>query len=199
MSRPDSLAELAIRDFVVIEDFLTAPDIDALRTDLIRRFAQGAARPAGVGHGRGFRVQTSVRGDSILWFDPHALNAAQQAYWQAMERLRVALNRSYYLGLEIFEAHYAHYPAGNGYARHRDVFSDDDARSISCSLYLNPAWDAADGGALRLYTGTTPHDILPAAGTLVVFSSRSLEHEVLPARRDRYSVTGWFRRRPFME
>ena len=199
MSCSNRIAELAERDFVVIADFLPMPDVDALRGDLIRRFAQGAARPAGIGHGRGLRVQTAVRGDSILWFDPHALNAEQQRYWQAMERLRVALNRSHFLGLEMLEAHYAHYPAGRGYARHRDVFADDDARSISCSLYLNPAWDAADGGALRLYTGTTTHDILPAAGTLVLFSSRSLEHEVLPARRERYSVTGWFRRRPFME
>lgn len=197
--RLDRIAELVRHDFVVIEDFLTAPAIDALHADLNRRFARGDARPAGVGRRHRFRVATAVRGDHILWFDPLALSAPQQRYWRAMEQLRVALNHSHLLGLDTFEAHYAHYPAGRGYARHRDVFADDDARIISCSLYLNPAWAAADGGALRLYTEATAHDILPTAGTLVLFSSRSLEHEVLPARRDRYSVTGWFRRRPFME
>ena len=35
----------------------------------------------------------------------------------------------------------------------------------------------------------------PAGGTLVAFLSDRVEHEVLPARRDRIAVSGWFRRR----
>lgn len=33
-------------------------------------------------------------------------------------------------------------------------------------------------------------------GTLVVFLSEEFEHEVLPAKRDRYSIAGWFRVNP---
>jgi SM-20-related protein len=40
----------------------------------------------------------------------------------------------------------------------------------------------------------TSHDILPLGGRLVLFLSDLIEHEVLPARRERYSITGWFRR-----
>ena len=36
---------------------------------------------------------------------------------------------------------------------------------------------------------------LPSAGTLVLSISAELPHEVLPATRERLSLTGWFRRR----
>ncbi len=39
-------------------------------------------------------------------------------------------------------------------------------------------------------------DVAPIGGRLVIFRSDQFEHEVLPARRERLSFTGWFRRRP---
>jgi SM-20-related protein len=66
---------------------------------------------------------------------------------------------------------------------------------LSCVLYLNDGWRAEDGGALRLYLPTRHCDVLPRAGTLVAFLSERFEHEVLPAQRERLSLTGWFRRR----
>ena len=54
-----------------------------------------------------------------------------------------------------------------------------------------------DGGQLRIYTGGGASvDVLPQGGRLVAFQSDRFEHEVLPARRERMSFTGWFRRRP---
>jgi SM-20-related protein len=38
-------------------------------------------------------------------------------------------------------------------------------------------------------------DVLPEGGTLVAFLSERFQHEVLPARRERLALTGWFRRR----
>jgi SM-20-related protein len=35
--------------------------------------------------------------------------------------------------------------------------------------------------------------VLPSFGTIVVFLSEEFPHEVLPAKRDRYSIAGWFR------
>jgi len=40
--------------------------------------------------------------------------------------------------------------------------------------------------------GEKVRDILPAAGTLVMFDSVSLPHEVLETRKERYAVQGWF-------
>jgi SM-20-related protein len=70
---------------------------------------------------------------------------------------------------------------------------------VSVVLYLNLDWGEADGGRLRLYlerAGEPPfEDVVPEGGTLAVFLSERFAHEVLPAARERLSLTGWFRRR----
>ena len=81
------------------------------------------------------------------------------------------------------------YPPGAFYRRHLDRFASDDRRALSCVLYLNEAWRAEDGGALRLYLPGRHRDVLPRAGTLVAFLSERFEHEVLPAQRERLSLT----------
>jgi SM-20-related protein len=112
------------------------------------------------------------------------------------EELRRACNRTLTLGLFEFECHYALYPPGASYSRHRDRFRDDDARVLSCVLYLNEDWRSGDGGALRLHLDhKDPLDIAPVGGTLVAFLSGAFDHEVLPARRARIALAGWFRRR----
>ena len=72
---------------------------------------------------------------------------------------------------------------------------------------LTPDWAAADGGELVLYTDTGAEAgvgqngagspaavrVLPTFGTMVFFLSEKFPHEVLPARRTRYSIAGWFR------
>jgi SM-20-related protein len=42
-----------------------------------------------------------------------------------------------------------------------------------------------------MYVPDGPVDILPLAGRLVCFRSDQIEHEVLPATRERLSLTGW--------
>jgi len=47
-----------------------------------------------------------------------------------------------------------------------------------------------------LYAHEYDHEgikVVPLFGTIVVFLSEEFPHEVLPARRDRFSVAGWFR------
>ena len=47
--------------------------------------------------------------------------------------------------------------------------------------------------SLRIHTGGgASQDVLPQGGRLVAFLSDRFEHEVLPARRDRLSFTGWY-------
>lgn len=70
---------------------------------------------------------------------------------------------------------------------------------VQVLLYLNDAWSDADGGQLRLYADPADPpagtDIQPLGGRLVTFLSTDYPHEVLPARRERVSVTGWLKRR----
>lgn len=156
---------------------------------------QGGLQPAGVGRGSAHGVQEGVRGDHIQWLEPGQC-AAGDRYLAMLDDLRGQLNQALYLGLEDYEGHFALYPPGTFYQKHLDRFRDDDRRAVSAVFYLNSDWLPEQGGALRLYLADGRElDVLPEAGTLVVFLSADLPHEVLPATRERLSLTGWLRRR----
>ncbi|HVJ61233.1 MAG TPA: 2OG-Fe(II) oxygenase [Tahibacter sp.] len=178
----------------VLPAFFDAALVARLARDCRERDAAHALAPAATGRGAG-RTHSVLRGDRTQWFDTARLSAAQADYWARMDALRIDLNRRLMLGLDELEAQYALYPPGSGYARHRDRFRDDDARVVSSVAYLNPDWRDADGGALRLHLPQGPHDVAPLGGTLALFLSAEIEHEVLPATRERLSIAGWFRRR----
>ena len=77
-----------------------------------------------------------------------------------------------------------------------DRFRDDDRRTVTVVLYLNEEWQPDEGGELRLYLPDgRVHDVMPLGGSLACFMSADFPHEVLPATRERLSLTGWFRRR----
>lgn len=147
---------------------------------------------AGIGRGAARTVDKNVRGDRIRWIEPHS--AAQRRLFQQLDGLRQSLNRTLFLGLADHEAHFALYPPGAGYRRHVDRFGSDPRRVLSFVLYLNQDWQAADGGELVLYRGDVELTrVVPRGGTLVLFLSAETPHEVLPARRVRTSIAGWFR------
>jgi SM-20-related protein len=184
------VAGLAGDGIAVVPRFLLAAAVAALRDEAMRRDAASSLAAAGVGRGSARVVREEVRGDRIGWLDERDPAPPERALFDVLETLRVAVNRELALGLWRYEGHYAIYPPGARYERHLDRFRDDDARVLSLVLYLNDAWRAADGGALRLHL-----DDLPEGGTLVAFLAARFPHEVLPARRPRLAVTGWFRRR----
>ena len=192
-------AAIANEGCAIEADFLPQATVAALADEAHAQDAAGEFHAAGVGRGSARVQRSDIRGDRILWLDQGSASAVQQPFWQALDALRAALNEKLLLGLFSFEAHYALYPPGAFYRRHRDQFRGaavpSDIRVISCAMYLNENWALANGGALRIYDGERVHDVLPAAGTLVCFLSDRFEHEVLPATRERLALTGWFRRR----
>jgi len=175
--------------------FLPGELVRALAAECRRRDAEGELNPAGVGRGVTQEVREAIRGDQIQWIDPGQAEACDQ-YLSAMDQLRLAINQGLFLGLEDFECHFALYPPGAFYRRHLDRFRDDDRRMVSAVLYLNEGWQPQDGGQLRMFLADdVALDVEPVAGCLVVFLSGEVPHEVLPAGRERLSLTGWFRRR----
>ncbi len=166
----------------------------ALGDDLRRLQAIGALGAAAIGQGEDQHLRVETRGDSTLWLDDAGSGEAATAYLLALGILRVQLNRQLFLGAEEVEAHYARYPAGTFYRRHSDRFHGSDARVLSLVSYLNDVWLAEDGGALRLYLPRGSIDVMPSAGTSIIFLSE-IEHEVLPATRERLSIAAWMRKR----
>lgn len=166
--------------------------LDSLRDEVGEHMAAQRLRPAATGRGEG-RQTGLMRGDSMLWLDDPACGPAAARFLLALDALRIELNRTLMLGLNEVEAHFAAYPIGAGYGRHRDRFRDDDARVVSLVCYLNLDWPDNAGGALRLHLGGGDHDIAPCSGTTAIFLSADIEHEVLPATRARISIAAWFR------
>ena len=122
---------------------------------------------------------------------------------ESLDQLRVALADS--TGRPLLEGgglHLMTYPVGSKFMRHVDedpALYEPVRNSISFLIYLTPDdWSAEDGGALQLYERgdaadeSPPRQVLPKAGTLVVYDS-TIEHEVLPTRRVRHLISGRFR------
>ena len=188
-------AAIGEHGYAIESDFLSDATTAALYREARRRDAAMQFHPAAIGRADARAERSDIRGDRIAWLDEGAPVAAEQPLWRALAELRQALNRDLFLGLFSFEGHYAIYPPSAFYRRHLDRFRDDDARVVSCALYLNEGWSESDGGALRLHLDQGARDIVPVGGTLACFLAEHVEHEVLPATRERYAVTGWFRRR----
>lgn len=159
---------------------------------------------AGVGRGADHAIVAQVRRDEIFWIDGATDAEREWLGWSA--RLQSYLNRRLFLGLFSFESHFAHYAPGAFYRKHLDAFkaqpNQKDAeveganRVVSLVVYLNSRWQPEDGGELVLFAqdgNTEVGRVTPALGTLVVFLSEDVPHEVLPAHRDRFSIAGWYR------
>ena len=151
-------------------------------------------RRAGVGRANDYQLNRFNRTDSVCWIE--GTSDPCRRWLQYSESLRHYLNRSLFLGLFSYESHYARYLPGEYYKRHLDSFQGEANRLVSTVLYLNPGWSPDDGGELLIYDPDVDESfarITPSFGTLVTFLSEVFPHEVLPARRTRYSVSGWYR------
>lgn len=189
---------IASQGYAIVDRFLPPAIIAALAVEAKTLHAQGETHRAATGK-KNAEQSDNVRGDFIHWLDDTNPSTTQREYLQQMEMLRIELNRNFFLGLAELEAHYAIYPTGAAYRRHLDQFKGDKTRQISCVLYLNQDWRTTDSGQLRLYLDASEEpqhiDIQPLGGRLVTFLSGRFWHEVLPATRERASLTGWFRTR----
>lgn len=188
----DTIAdELAERGFAIADQFLSQTEVGTILS--LDGFQTGREhfKKAGIGRQQQQQVNESIRGDYIHWIDKHASSPALSVYLDRVEGLMQYINQTLFLSLKDYEIHMTVYPVGSYYKRHLDQFKKDDHRKLSIICYLNEDWKEEHGGQLRIYLPDRPLDILPVAGRLVCFRSDQLEHEVLPATRERLSLTGW--------
>ncbi|MEW6446059.1 MAG: 2OG-Fe(II) oxygenase [Pseudomonadota bacterium] len=185
---------LAGPGYVVVPGAFAPGLAEAVRAGALAR--RERFRPAGIGN-QATRVQ-AVRGDAIDWLERDEGGDAMQPFWRAMEAMRDTVNRSLYLGLRELECHFALYPPGGGYQKHYDNPQGRSARAVTILLYLNPDWRPEHGGQLHIFDPRDESRLLleiePRMGTFVAFLSERFPHEVRPARHERLSLTGWWRR-----
>ncbi|MCA4896454.1 MAG: 2OG-Fe(II) oxygenase [Cytophagales bacterium] len=183
--------QIAENGFAVIDDFLSNEEIDSVLA--LQGFKNGLLqfKKAGIGKNQDKQINEAIRGDYIQWIDPNNAEPPLLTYLGKLKQMIAFVNQSLFLSLKDCEVHQTIYPIGSFYKRHLDQFKKDDHRKLSVICYLNKDWKEADGGQLRMFIGHESKDVLPVAGRLVCFRSDLLEHEVLPATRERLSLTGW--------
>lgn len=191
------LDQLAEHGWVTTDDLFPRQWVAGLRDAGSADFAQQLFHVAGIGRDDSFQLKKTMRGDSIRWVEHGHPSPAVQAFLAWAGDLQQTLNAAFYTGLRQLEVHFARYGAGQRYVRHIDQHQGTQARSISMVLYLNEDWHEEDGGQLCIYDPAEPGHmlakVLPLAGRLALFRSDLIPHEVLPAQRPRWSLTGWFR------
>ena len=188
----DAIADdLAEHGYAIADQFLSQIEVSAIIS--LEDFQKSSQRfkKAGVGNQERLQINEGIRGDYIQWLDKATAPPELLIYLTKVEMLMHHLNQTLFLSLKDFEVHMTRYPVGAYYKRHIDQFRRDDHRKLSVICYLNEDWHETKGGQLRIYLPEKPVDILPIAGRLVCFRSEQLEHEVLPATRERLSLTGW--------
>lgn len=202
-SSDDLITALVANGYAIIDQALPIDLITKLRNEAYSLQKMGLMQRASTGKNSNPESLSLLRGDFTHWLDAED----ETSYLQYMESLRALLNQALFLGLFDFETHFAIYPVGASYSKHLDQFQQNDnesntssQRKISTVLYLNENWQTLDGGELRLYLDDSLRDnsyldIEPTGGKMIVFLSNRFWHEVLPAKQERISLTGWFRTR----
>jgi SM-20-related protein len=194
-----AIEAIAAQGYAIIDDFLLPDEIASLAEIIKSKWLNGQMVSAKTGKS-GLKNQ-DIRSDYIAWLEEEDTTPAVQAYFRKMEMLRLLLNTQLLMNVQELETHVALYPVGGRYQKHLDQFSHGSSdniqhRQLSAVLYLNQNWQAHHGGVLKLYLDEeNAIDILPNAGRIVLFLSAKFWHEVLPANRERISLTGWFRTR----
>jgi SM-20-related protein len=187
--------------WAVLPMSLSAAEASHLRSECSASYQSGAFRRAAVGRGTAVQIREDIRRDEVMWIEPGESSTHQTRYLASLETLRLALNQRFFLGLFDYEGHFALYQEGAFYKAHLDRHAGTQDRIVTIILYLNEGWKAGDGGELKLWTSPEGREggyelIEPRMGTMVCFMAEDFWHEVLPANKQRASITGWFRQRP---
>lgn len=190
----DAIArDIADSGYSIQAKALPQPLLDKL-SDQVQAMPASDFKQAGIGRNSEHQLNQVIRSDDIVWIN--GATAAERAWLDWLESLKVFLNRRLFLGLSSTESHFAHYGPGDFYKKHSDAFKGQANRVLSMVVYLNRDWLANNGGELLLYReeeSQAAMKVTPSFGTIVVFLSEDFPHEVLPTQRDRFSIATWFR------
>ncbi|MGB0932732.1 MAG: 2OG-Fe(II) oxygenase [Lishizhenia sp.] len=186
--------EIATKNYVVIDDFLSSAEYELLRSFFIQKLP--LFTPAGIGALNDNKIIEDIRGDYTWWLDKKR-DFELGAIWEIIDETMFMFNRYCFLGLSGYEFHFANYPPGGHYDKHLDQFKKRNNRTISFVLYLNENWQQGDGGELEIFKEDGSSLLVaPIGARLVMFRSDLVPHAVLQSNKNRYSLTGWLLQTP---
>jgi len=205
----NDLDALTSKGYVVIENFLPETLQEGLRQDVRSLRNQDRFSVAKIGQDSTNTLNTKIRVAETCFLGRNKLsdspNASRSQLYDILDLIRRDLPQP--LDNALSEFLYAYYPSGGFYRRHRDAIpgSASILRKYSLLLYLNKDWKEEDKGKLRMHmdsggdelpTDQEPNfmDVAPKGGTLVLFDSAQVPHEVLDTQAERVAIVGWFNR-----
>lgn len=156
--------------------------------------SQGLFKEAQIGRSSKLQQNTEIRNDSISWLEE--CREKDAPILSELNHWRELLNQHLFLSTRTAEAHFAQYPPGHFYKRHKDQHDSSTSRILTFVVYLHSEWKTEDGGELVITEGDTDRVkqiIEPLPGRVVIFKSDEVWHEVRKSFFERSSLTGWFR------
>lgn len=188
---------LSEKGFCVIDDVLPIQIMQGILQRFVELQKEDEFRKSGIGKLNNFSIDSEIRGDFIRWINTDDITAPTFSLFQFIEALKNYLNHTCFLGIKDYESHYAFYPKGKGYEKHRDRFKTNPHRLVSFVFYLNENWQASHGGCLSLFDDDLSliERIEPKLNRMVLFLSETI-HEVEACYKERKSITGWMLNKP---
>lgn len=184
-----------ITDALVDDGYIIIPNaINAALSQNLLALAKKSKNFKRAGISARKKINSDKRRDKILWLNEDS--GIQSEFINFADGLKDFLNRELFIGITYFESHFALYEQGDFYETHYDAFKNSVNRVVTVVYYLNENWnEKSDGGALVIYNDENNFvkKVWPESNSLVVFLSEKFPHEVLVAKRKRYSIAGWFR------
>lgn len=191
----DWIDQLASKDYVVIDNYLSSSLLNAVVRFFTDRLAEDDLKKAGIGSLGDHTINKNVRGDYVYWLSKENDDSLSEFFEQSQEFIQ-KIKRYCFLSISDFECHLAYYPIGTGYKKHLDQFKGRDNRILSFVLYLNENWKMGDGGELIIHEAHKEIKIAPLNNRLILFNSATVVHEVAQTNQPRKSITGWMLNNP---
>ena len=208
------LQTLVEKEYVIIPNFLSKELSNLLREDIQTLRQSNKFKSAKIGQDSTNQLNTNIRIAETCFLGKQKLldvpNVYRNKLYEILDQMQMDITKCTGTPLDtnLSELLYAYYPKGGYYRRHRDAVrgSASTLRTYSLLLYLNyPNWSKQDGGELRMHfdggeddvpVGVNPNylDVDPHCGTLVLFKSDAIPHEVLDTQKERMVVVGWYNR-----
>ena len=182
------LSSINEKGFFIGENFFE----ENLVNELLLSFNNRNYSNAGIGSSK--EVNANIRKDVISWIEEDEETKIVKEYLLKINDLKNELNKNFFLNVNNFEGHYAHYKNGGFYKKHVDNIQGKNSRIVTCITYFNKNWKDSDGGEVIIYDENKRIIVPPKFNTFVCFLSENVEHEVFPSNADRLSITGWFKR-----